>query len=134
MAGEAVSDRNRASAWPVFVALGLAVGEVGVVLALYPVAVAGLLLFVGSVAGIVAEAGYVERPWPLLAGLGVVLLAFGAWIVSTQVPPTPGGWLAALGSTDTVVLRGFSIVIAGGIAVLAAGAGSIATPSDPVSA
>lgn len=134
MADEAVPDRGRWSAWPVFVAVGLAVGEVGVVLALYPVAVAGLLLFVGSVAGIVAEAGYVETPWRLLAGLGVALFVFGAWVVSTQVPPTPAGWLAALGSTDAIVLRGFSIVIAGGIAVLAAGAGRLASPSDPVGA
>jgi len=134
MAGDAVSDRKRSSAWPVFIAIGLAVGEVGVVLALYPVAVAGLLLFVGSVAGIVAEAGYVETPWRLLAGLGAALLTFGAWVVSTQVAPTPAGWWAALGSTDAIVLRGFSIVIAGAVAVLAAGAGRLAAPSGPVGA
>lgn len=134
MAGEAVSDRKRTSAWPVFIAVGLAVGEVGVVLALYPVAVAGLLLFVGSVAAIVAEAGYVETPWRLLAGLGAALVVFGGWVVSTQVPPTPAGWWAALGSTNAIVLRGFSIVIAGAVAVLAAGAGRIATPSEPIRA
>jgi hypothetical protein len=134
MAGEAVSDRSRSSAWPVFVALGLAVGEVGVVLALYPVAVAGLVLFVGSIACIVSEAGYAETPWPVLAGLGVVLLAFGVWVVSTQVAATPADWLAAIGSTDAIVLRGFSIVIAGVVAVFAAGAGSVAAPSEPVGA
>ena len=56
------SEASKASPWPLFVALGLAVGEVGVFMGLYPVAVGGLLLFVGSVAGIVQEAGYSERP------------------------------------------------------------------------
>ena len=70
---EGATEPRKASAWPVFVAVGLAVAEIGVFLdGLYPLAVAGLLLFVGSVAGIVSEAGYVDRPWRLLGGLGYI--------------------------------------------------------------
>ena len=53
---------RRASPWPLFIALGLPIAEIGVLFGLVPLAVGGLLLFVGSVAGIVQESGYVERP------------------------------------------------------------------------
>lgn len=116
-------EARKVSAWPVFVAGGLAVGEVGVVLTLYPLAVAGLLLFAGSVAGIIQEAGYVDRPWGLLAGVGVVLFALGALLIASQVPATLEAWVAALDSTQANILRGFSVAIAGFLAVLASGAG-----------
>lgn len=80
MSERGLSDQyNRASPWPLFVALGLPVSEVGVLLGLFPVAVAGLLLFCGSVAGMLAESGYAETPWPATVALGVVCLGVGAW-------------------------------------------------------
>lgn len=127
-----LSDEYRmASPWPVFVAFGLAISEVGVVLGLIPVAVGGLLLFVGSVAGIVREAGYVARPWGVLGGLGVVLVLLGAVVVVSQVQP-----LGVQGFVDTVVgafgerpdgivIRGVSIATAGLIAALAAGGAAV---------
>jgi hypothetical protein len=125
----AVSSADKASPWPLFVALGLAVGEVGVFMGLYPVAVAGLLLFVGSVAGIVTEAGYTEAPWRLLGGLGVVLVALGIWVVSTQIAAgSVDAWVAAVAADDTIVLRGFSIAAAGVIALAASGAGAVVQP------
>jgi hypothetical protein len=125
----AVSSVDKASPWPLFVALGLAVGEVGVFMGLYPVAVAGLLLFVGSVAGIVTEAGYTETPWRLLGGLGVVLVLLGTWVVSTQIAAgSADAWLAAVDSADTIVLRGFSIAAAGVIALVGSGAGAAVQP------
>ena len=94
MSEGATGPARKASPWPVFVAVGLAVSEIGVFLdGLYPLAVAGLLLFVGSVAGIVAEAGYVDRPWPLLAGLSVVLVVLGAALF--QFGGAIVGWGAA---------------------------------------
>lgn len=122
---------RRTSPWPIFVAAGLAVSEVGVVLGVIPLAVGGLLLFVGSIAGIVREAGYVAAPWRLLGGLGLVLVALGAILVLWQAP---GYTVAAVVDTvagalddtpDGIVVRGASITAAGGIAVLIAAVGGL---------
>lgn len=68
-----------ASPWPLFVAMGLPVSELGILFGLFPVAVAGLLLFCGSVAGMVAESGYAATPWPAVAVSGLACLGLGAW-------------------------------------------------------
>ncbi|MFB6116990.1 cox cluster protein [Halosegnis sp.] len=130
--GVAASDASKASPWPVFVALGLAVGELGVFMGLYPVAVGGLLLFVGSVAGIVQEAGYSERPWRLLAGLGAVLVLVGAWVVTSQTGVRVDAVLGAVAGADDIVLRGFSIAAAGVIALAASAAGAAVVDGDPL--
>lgn len=128
----AVSDADKASPWPLFVALGLAVGEVGVFMGLYPVAVAGSLLFVGSVAGILTEAGYTETPWRVVGGLGVALVALGMWVVSTQVPAqTVDAWITAAGAGDTIILRGFSIAGSGIIAIVGGVAGTVLDADGP---
>jgi hypothetical protein len=88
-----------ASPWPLFVALGLALSEVGVVLGLRPVSVAGLLLFVGTVTGILTESGYVSRPAWAAGGQGIALVSIGVVLILQN-------------QTGTTV-RGQSIVIAG---------------------
>jgi len=75
-----------ASPWPLFVALGLALSEIGVFVGLFPVAVFGLILFGGSIAGILTESGYVERPWPTLLGVGVALIVIAAAFAVWQIP------------------------------------------------
>jgi hypothetical protein len=120
---------RRASAWPLFVALGLPLAEIGVLFGLVPVAVGGLLLFVGSIAGITQESGYVEQPWNLLAGLGSVLLVLGAVLALSQIPLSAGALTAALASNGLVV-RGVSIVIAGFVAVGVGGVGRFVEPQS----
>jgi hypothetical membrane protein len=116
-----VRSPRKASPWPLFVALGLAVAEVGIFMeGLYPVAVAGLLLFVGSVAGIVHEAGYVDRPWTLLGGLGLLLIVAGGLVLYSQVGVD---LLSALASENTIIVRGYAILGAGVIAVFGGLAG-----------
>ena len=88
---------TRTSVWPLVVAMGLTVSEVGVFMGVYPLAVGGLVLFVASVAGITHEAGYTGRPWRLAGALGVVLVAVGVWMVSTQVPLAVDPVVAAVG-------------------------------------
>lgn len=110
---------EKVSVWPMFVALGVAVSEVGVVFGFLPLAVGGILLFEGSVAGIVHEAGYAEHPWRLLAGLGGLFVVAGALVVYTQVGSAVG---AALVDPNGVTLRGLAIAGAGAIAVAAGGA------------
>lgn len=117
---------RRASPWPLFVALGLAVSEVGVLFGLAPIAVGGLLLFGGSVAGIIQEAGYVERPWPLLAGIGVALLAGGALVVATQVAPSSP--VADVRSPNGITYRGLVVAGTGVILATVGATGSVLEP------
>ncbi|MDL5363662.1 hypothetical protein [Halalkalicoccus sp. NIPERK01] len=101
-----LSDRHRkASPWPLFIALGLALAEVGVFLDLIAIAVGGLLLLVGSLGGILSEAGYAETPWPVVGALGLVLAVAG--IVLTAIYPLGGGGALDLG------FRAVSIAVAG---------------------
>jgi len=122
------------SPWPLFVALGLAISEVGVVLNLLPLSVGGLLLLVGSVSGIVTEAGYVDRPWGLLGGLGALLVALGGIMVVTQTPLDPSAILATVERSvagpdpNGVVQRGLSVAFAGVIALLASRVAVVAEP------
>lgn len=118
-----LSDQYRkASAWPVFVALGLPIAEIGVLFGLVPVAVGGLLLFIGSVTGIVQESGYVDRPWNLLVGFGGVLVALGIVLVATQITALSTAALGRIPSNG-IALRGASVVVAGVIAVVAGSVG-----------
>ncbi len=111
---------TRTSVWPLVVAMGLTVSEVGVFMGVYPLAVGGLVLFVASVAGITHEAGYTGRPWRLAGALGVVLVAIGVWMVSTQVPLAIDPVVAAVEGADGIVLRGFSVIGAGLVAAVGA--------------
>jgi membrane-bound ClpP family serine protease len=88
-----------ASPWPLFVAIGFALSELGVVLGLRPVSIAGLLLFVGSVAGILTEAGYISGPAKAIGVQAFVLVGIGILLITeTQTGTT---------------IRGQSIAIAG---------------------
>lgn len=79
------STTPRASPWPIPLVLGLVAAELGIVFggALLPVAVAGLLLFGGSVAGILRESGYVDSLWASALGLAL-LYGVGGVIVVTR--------------------------------------------------
>jgi len=128
------------SPWPLFVAVGLAASEVGVVIGIIPLAVGGLLVFAWSVAGIVQEAGYVERPWGVLGALGLVLAVLGAVVVVGQAGTlTLDGLVTlltgALGEEPNgIVVRGLSVFAAGAIAFAASRAAAFAEPTDPTAA
>jgi hypothetical protein len=80
-----LSDQYRTSSpWPVFVAFGLVISEIGVLFGVFPVAVGGILLFCGSVAGMVHEAGYASTPWRGLAALAVLFLVLGGALATTD--------------------------------------------------
>lgn len=101
----AVDGPRTTSPWPVFVALGIALSEVGVVMggSWLPVAIGGIVLLEGSVVGVLRETGYVDstsRPTFAL-GAGFLLI---------------GGLLVRLTSVD---VRGTAIAAAGGTAVVA---------------
>jgi len=108
---------RRASPWPIFVALGIPIAEVGIVFDLFPIAVGGLLLFGGSAAGMATEAGYAETPWRALVGAALPLAALGAAFVYTTID---------------LPNRGFAILATAVILVAIAGAGALFAPNrDP---
>ncbi|MFC7155227.1 cox cluster protein [Halomarina halobia] len=123
-----LSDQYRMSSpWPLFVALGFVISEVGVFLNIIPLSVGGLLLFAGSVAGIIQESGYAERPWGTLSLVGGLLVALGLAITASQVLPFEGFpaaldavWGGLVGpELNGVVQRGVSVLFAGVIALVA---------------
>ncbi|PSP33118.1 cox cluster protein [Halobacteriales archaeon QH_10_67_22] len=121
-----VSDEYRmASPWPLFVALGFALSEVGVFLGVLPVAVAGILLLGASVTGILRESGYVSDVWRVLAALGGVFALLGAGLVATQVPPGSLAIVETVAAPNGAVGRGLAVAIAGVMLVAAAATGRV---------
>jgi hypothetical protein len=115
-----LSDQYRtASPWPLLVAVGFALAEVGVFLGVFPLAVGGVLLLGGSVAGILGESGYARRPWRTLALLGVGFTALGGVLVATQVPGASVGLLEVVTDPNGVVGRGLAVAVAGVMLVAA---------------
>ena len=111
-----LSDRYRkASPWPLFVALGVVLSEVGVVLGLFPVTVGGLLLFGATVAGILREAGYIRRPAAALAVLGIALAAVGLLAILLRLDPSAVSIEVLLDRSRPFVYRGTAVAVAGGI-------------------
>lgn len=134
-----LSDQYRMSSpWPVFVALGLVLSEVGVLFGIIPLSVGGLLLFVGSIAGILTESGYTERLWRVLSVLGTALIVIGGVLVGTQLQLSDPGQLLAGVTTafgaqpNGIVVRGISIVVAGVLAIVTGAVAPLVQPdSDP---
>lgn len=130
-----LSEQYRTSSpWPLFVALGLAISEVGILLGFLPVAAGGLVLFSGSITGILTESGYVERPWRaltafsgLLVVLGVGVYLYAASSAGATDPLAVKNVLAVLGGGRSVAYRGLSIVVAGFLSVCLAAVGYAAT-------
>ena len=127
-----LSDQYRMSSpWPVLIAFGLAIAEVGIVWPLAPLAVGGLLMFVGSVVGILREAGYVASPWPLLSGFAVALVAIGVGLFLYS-----GGAFAvnsvteSLRTAGSIGLRGVTIALAGVLALAGAVVGKYWTTAN----
>jgi hypothetical protein len=109
-----LSDQYRmASPWPLFVALGIPIAEIGVLFGVFPVAVAGLLLFGGSVSGMIQESGYAETPWRALDAIGLVLVVAGAALAFTDVQ---------------LVTRGYAVIAAGVLMVAGGFVGEFLLP------
>ena len=100
-----------ASPWPLFVAVGLPIAEVGILFGLVPLAVGGLLLFCGSIAGILRENGYVSSTWRGLAWLSVLVVAGGLAL-----------WYADSATASDLLIRAYSM-IGTGVLMLVAGVG-----------
>ncbi|WP_436347750.1 DUF7541 family protein [Natronorubrum sp. FCH18a] len=108
-------ERTTASPWPILVALGLVLSEVGIVVDLFPIAVGGLVLFAASVAGLLAESNHVSSQWSLATGFGVLLVVAGSALYALGT-----GALAVPAADGLVGLasRGLAIAVAGAVTVV----------------
>ncbi|MFD1640950.1 DUF7541 family protein [Halohasta litorea] len=107
---------RKASPWPLFIALGVPISEIGLVFDIFPVAVGGLLLFCGCIAGMLQESGYVAAPWNSLGAMALLLFAAGGWVYVAN----PGG--------IDLTLRAYAMIASGGILVAAVVAGKLFVP------
>lgn len=112
-------DYEKTSPWPIVVVLGLVLSELGILFNVYPVAVVGLVMFVGSISGIVHEAGYVVSPWRLLVGLGAALAVIGAALVTVRVDGGISVSVLEAAATDEILQRGLTITATGIVLSLA---------------
>jgi hypothetical protein len=106
---------RRASPWPVFVALGIPISELGILFDVFPVAVGGLLLFCGSVAGMTQESGYAATPWRPLIVMAGLCVAAGAALAFTDLQ---------------YVTRGYAIIAAGVLMLAGAVLGPLVVQGD----
>ncbi|WP_224447320.1 DUF7541 family protein [Haloprofundus salilacus] len=99
-----------ASPWPFFIALSIPLAEAGILFNLFSVAVGGLLLFFGCSAGMLQEAGYVDRPWRALVVSALLVFALGGFLLYAD----------AQVANEAVQLaeRGYAVLVAGVILLL----------------
>ncbi|AFO58471.1 MULTISPECIES: hypothetical protein [unclassified Natrinema] len=114
----ATAERTEAAKpWPVLVAVGITGSEVGIVVGLLPVAVVGLVVFAVSVAGILADADYVERPLALAIQFGVAFVVGGAGLAAHGTGAFTIGPLEPLSGLTS---RGIALVLAGIVTIVGA--------------
>lgn len=89
---------TKASPWPLFVALGLPLSEIGVVFGWPPVAIGGLLLFSGSIVGILRESGYAATLSAPSFWLGSILGVLGSAVILLTDVPLRGVYVAGTGA------------------------------------
>lgn len=103
----------RASPWPVFVVLGLVLGELGVVFAVPAVTVGGATLLAGSVVGILRESGYAATLWVPTGVVGAAYGALGAAFLLFTNGGFRGLWLGATGAGLLVVAAALALYESG---------------------
>jgi hypothetical protein len=115
-----LSDQYRkASPWPLFIALGVPISEIGLVFNVFPVAVGGLLLFCGCLAAMLQEAGYIETPWNALGVMALLLFGFGGALF--YVDPQVG---------RSMTMRAWAVIAAGIVLVAGVVAGRLLVPEQ----
>lgn len=113
-----LSDQYRkASPWPLFIALGVPISEIGLVFDIFPVAVGGLLLFCGCIAGMLQESGYIAVPWGALGVMALVLFAAGGGVLY-------GNPQVAVDLT----FRAYAMIASGAVLIAAVVAGKLFVP------
>lgn len=118
------------SPWPPFVAIGLVVAEIGVVLNLIPLSVGGVVLFGGSVAGILWDASVTETPWPSLGLLGGLFSVLGTGLWASQVQTYSLSAVIAVATTNGIAIRGAAVLVGGVLLIVGAVLGTVYEPLE----
>lgn len=118
---------RRSSPYPILVALGLAVGEVGVLFGLVPVAVGGVLLFGGAAAGVARESGVAGSTWRALAAVGATIGTASLLVWGLRADAWAPAAFRAAAAADGIAVRAAVVV---GAAVLLVGAGLLGTAME----
>lgn len=110
--------RGLSSPWPILVAVGFALSEVGVIVGLLPIAVGGLLVLSGGAAALLRESSYASSRWRPLSAFGGALVVAGVGLYLAG-----GGPLATVvgfAELGGVASRGLAIALAGVIVLAGA--------------
>ena len=108
---------RKASPWPLFIALGVPISEIGLVFDVLPIAVGGLLVFCGCLAGMLQEAGYIDTPWRALGVMALLLFGVG------------GAILAVNPQVDVdMTMRAYAVLASGAVLVAGVIAGTLLVP------
>ncbi|MFT4880317.1 MAG: hypothetical protein ACI9CA_000098 [Natronomonas sp.] len=104
---------RKASPWPLFVALGFVLSELGVIMGFFSVTVVGLLLFGGTTGAILQESGYIAQSWRAMVSIGALFALLGAVVIATWGETLAVGGL--VDPTNSFAYRGFAVAISGAI-------------------
>ncbi|WP_394743009.1 DUF7541 family protein [Natronococcus roseus] len=97
------------SPWPVLIAAGLVLSEIGILVDVLPVAIGGLVLLASSVTGFITESGHASSPWPLAIGFGALFVVLGAGLYAVGTEQV----VAADGDPFGLATRGVALATAG---------------------
>ena len=115
------------------VAVGFVFLEIGLLVGIFPVAVGGVLLFGGSVAGILTESGYVSHLWSTLARAGVLFCILGVGLIALQGTFDVGGLVSAVETPNVagnrLASRGVAAVLGGAVLALLGATQQLADPA-----
>ena len=109
---------RKASPWPLFIALGVPISEIGLVFNVLPIAVGGLLLFCGCIAGMLQESGYIDTPWRALGAMALLLLVLGGAIF--YINPQVGA---------DMTMRAYAVLTSGAVLIAGVVAGTLLVPN-----
>ena len=88
---------GKSSPWPLFVAGGLVLSELGVLFGYGSVAVGGLLLFAASTVGILRESGFASTLSRSAFVIGALFAAFGGLVLQFTDAQSRGSYILVSG-------------------------------------
>lgn len=116
---------DRSSPWPVLIALGLVVAEVGILFGVALVGIGGLLLFGWSCAALLSDAGVTASGWRAVLATGTVLATAGGIVWAARLPAYTVSAAVRAVAVDPLAFRGAMVCAAAGILVVVGLAGAV---------